>query len=353
MDMDFIFNGQGSGDVATRLLENDGDVHSLRPWKGADGRSFITRNVDGKRVAVPTNNANALLRKDDWLVLDQAIVKAAKPRLRAVADLRTAGLQFTIPNGLGKTVLDTESQSDMNEAIISMDGLRESQSDRPVFNLSMLPLPIIHKDFNFSARQIMASRNGGSPLDTTGAELAARRVAEQAEQLLCGTVTGLTFGGGTIYGYTNFPSRLTKTMTSPTASGYVAQTTVTEILAMRLQAQQAYHFGPYTLYTSLDWDTTLDADYKATYNAETLRERVKKIEGIVDVKTLDYLPAKTMVLVQMTPDVARVVVGMDITTVQWETKGGMQLNFKVMAILVPQLRADFNGNTGIVHGTHA
>ena len=36
---------------------------------------------------------------------------------------------------------------------------------------------------------------------------------------------------------------------------------------------------------------------------------------------------------------------------QWEGQGGMEVNFKVMAILVPQLRDDFNGNTGIVHGT--
>ena len=68
---------------------------------------------------------------------------------------------------------------------------------------------------------------------------------------------------------------------------------------------------------------------------------------------MDYLDptgaAYVMVMVQMTTDVVREVVGMDITTVQWETKGGMQLNFKVMAILVPQLRADQNGNTGIVH----
>jgi len=57
--------------------------------------------------------------------------------------------------------------------------------------------------------------------------------------------------------------------------------------------------------------------------------------------------------VQQTSDVIREVVGMDITTVQWEEEGGMRLNFKVMAILVPQLRADFNGNTGIVHGSTA
>ena len=44
--------------------------------------------------------------------------------------------------------------------------------------------------------------------------------------------------------------------------------------------------------------------------------------------------------------------GADITTVQWESHGGMQINFKVMAIMVPQLRADFTGQTGIVHGSY-
>jgi hypothetical protein len=39
--------------------------------------------------------------------------------------------------------------------------------------------------------------------------------------------------------------------------------------------------------------------------------------------------------------------------VQWETVGGMRLNFKVMAIQVPQIREDFNGNCGICHATTA
>ena len=69
------------------------------------------------------------------------------------------------------------------------------------------------------------------------------------------------------------------------------------------------------------------------------------------MRTLDYLTGTTILLIQQTPDVARAVVGLDVTTVQWESMGGMMLNFKVMAILVPQLRADFNGNTGIVHGS--
>lgn len=353
--MDFILNGQASGDVASTLMMHNFDANCLRPYIGEDGQSYMTVNQSGVLQAVPMHNAHATLRKDDWKLLDDAVVMAAKPRLKAVADLRGRGLEFVIPNGMGKTVLETETESDISDAIVSMDGLRESKRDRPEFELSNLPLPIIHKDFSFSARQVMASRNGGSPLDTTTAELAARRVAEQAEKLLLGTYGTYAFGGGTIYGYTNHTSRLTKTMTAPTAGGWTAATTVSEVLAMRLQAQQAYHYGPYMLYCSLPWDTYLDDDYSTAKGDNTLRERLMKINGIVDVITLDYLSssAYVMVLVQLTSDTVREVVGMDVTTVQWESKGGMQLNFKVMAIMVPQLRADFNGNMGVVHGTTA
>ena len=60
-----------------------------------------------------------------------------------------------------------------------------------------------------------------------------------------------------------------------------------------------------------------------------------------------------VIMVQMTPDVIRAVIGMDMTTVRWETIGGMQLNFKVMAIHVPQVRADFLGQSGVAHGSVA
>ena len=45
--------------------------------------------------------------------------------------------------------------------------------------------------------------------------------------------------------------------------------------------------------------------------------------------------------------------GMDITTLQWEERGGLELCFKVMAIKVPRLRSDYNSRTGILHGTTA
>lgn len=345
-----LMDSPGGRGVAQALLAHNFDAGCLRPYSDRDGRAYITIMENGIPTAVPVSNASTTLRKDDWKLLDDAIVKAAKPRLRAVGDIRGRGLQLIIPNGLGKTVLETESQSDISAAIVSMDGLRESQRDRPTFDLTNLPLPIIHKDFSISARQLAASRNGGSPLDTTTAELAGRRVAEEAEKLLLGVSASYTYGGGTIYGLTNYPSSLSKVLTAPTVSGWTGNTLLTELLSMRTKSYDAYHYGPFAMYVAPDWDEYLDADYSSAKGDNTLRERIQKINGIESITTMDYMTDFDIVMVQMTSDVVRIVVGMEITTVQWEMVGGMQLNYKVMAIMVPQLRADSNGNTGIVHG---
>ncbi len=352
----YILNGQGFGDVGKRLMEANFDPNILRPYLGKDGRtSFVNvEQPDGKIKAIRIANATTTLRKDDWKLLDDAIVKVSKERLRAIADLRARGLTYAIPNGMGKTVFETETMSDIDPADVTMDGLKRNANDRPVFELTSLPLPIIFKDFSFSLRQIMTSRNGGSPLDTTSAELAGRRVIEEMERMLIGvsTVADLySFGGGTIYGYTDYTNIITRNITAPTAAGWVGATLVTDVMAMKQDSQNAFHYGPWMLYFSSDWDQYLDDDYKAASD-KTLRERVRQIEGIIDAKTLDYLTGTfEILLVQFSSDVVRLVEGMDITTLQWPSEGGLLLNFKVMAIVVPQIRADQNSKTGIVYGT--
>jgi hypothetical protein len=363
-----------SGNWARRLLDNELDVGAMRPYLHRDkyGRtqSFITRNHctgwDQKKRQpiinarpVPTfNDTNATLRILDWIQLDEAVIRAAKPRLRAAKDLREAGLVYMLPNGIAKTVMQFQQQSDITGATISMDGLRQGESDRPVFTTINFPIPIIHKDFQFPLRQVLASRTGYSPLDTTTAELAGRRVAEQVEQLVLGAPTSslllgqasYAWGGGTIQGYMNFSNRITYSITLPTAGGWTPQNTVDDILNMKKASQAAFHFGPWMLYAGLYWDPYLDDDYKPTYNDTTLRQRLREIDGIIDVRTVDYIPDQSLILVQQTTDVVRLVIGMDITTVQWESHGGMQLNFKVLCVMIPQLRTDANLNTGIVVG---
>lgn len=357
-----------SGNWARRLLDSELDTGVMRPY--VHGRkTYVTRNYattdnSGKLVmkqkAIPTyNDTNATLRVLDWIQLDEAVIRAAKPRQRAAKDLREAGLVYMLPNGIAKTVMQFQQQSDITGATMSMDGLRKAESDRPVFSLVNFPLPIIHKDFSFPLRQILASRTGYSPLDTTTAELAGRRVSEQVEQLVLGAPTSslllgqnsYTWGGGVVQGYMNFTNRITYTLTLPTVGGWTPQVTVDDVLAMKTASQQAFHFGPWMAYAGLYWDKYLDDDYKPTYNDTTLRQRLREIDGIIDVRTVDYIPDSSLILVQQTTDVVRLVIGMDITTVQWETQGGMELNFKVMCVMLPQLRTDINGNTGIVHGS--
>lgn len=349
---DYILNGQAFGGVAARMLATDFNVNSLRPWIGKDGRHYVTTlNQAGQAVRIPLTNANATLRYEDWKHIDSAVVAAARARLRAVADLRAAGLEYVIPNGMGKTVLLTEAMSDISSAQITMDGLEQSTGDRPQFSQTNLPLPIIHKGFSFSAREIAASRNGGTPLDTSMAEMAARKVAETAEELLIGSSSlGVSFGGGNIYGYTTFTGAISATITSPTDSSWTAATTISEVLGMTQSSIQAYHYGPWVLYYGPSWTKYMNDEYKAQSD-DTLADRLRRIDNITDVRMLDKLSGYDLLLVQMTSDVVRLVVGMDVTVVQWETEGGLKQNFKVMAILVPQLRADYNSNTGIVHGS--
>ena len=247
----YINSGALGGDPIDKLIAANGDCNVLRPFIGDNGKSYITmRKEDGSFETIRTNTT-ATLRKDDWKVLDDAIVKAAKERLRLVTDLQSAGLTFTIPQGMGKTVLESETMRDVNDAINSMDGLRESPDDRPEFELTNLPLPITFKDFMFSARQLLCSRNGGSPLDTTMAELAGRKVAEKVERLTLGRDTGTTFGGGTVAGLLNFTSTITYGLTTPVGVGVgMGIVLLADVIAMRTASVAAKHYGPWIMYVA-------------------------------------------------------------------------------------------------------
>lgn len=386
--VDFVLNSEGHGPTGRVVGDPRFDPGLHRPYIDDHGyravtintgrrlfdnkarryvpelRSFKLDDLAHRGIYSPVANATSM-RKEDWIELDRTVMLAARQRLRAWADLAAAN-SYGGFNAMGKLTLEYEAQSDVGEAVVDMNGITPGRGDSPLYTLRSIPLPITHSDFWFDARRLAISRNG-TPLDTTMAEMAARRVAEKIERTTIGLDTGETYGTqtagygthtgtSTVYGYTNFPSRLTKTnMTVPTGSN--PEATIADILAMRNSLYGVRHYGPYMIYHSTDWDAYLDNDYARLggNNANmTLRDRIRAIDGIIDVRRLDFLTSTfTMIMVQMTPDVARAINGLDLTTVQWEEKGGMQLQFKVMCIQVPQLRYDYNGNSGIMHGTTA
>lgn len=342
---DMIFNGQAHGTVAQRLSQHGMNVNALRPYYGDDGQPYITVNDE----AIRTNAAT--LRKDEWKHYDTAIVEAARNRLNGVADLYSRGLVYRIPNGLGTTVLEYETMTDGGIASISMDGITRAKNDRPEFNLAYLPLPIIHRDFQINARVLAASRTRGGALDTTMAEQAARRVAEKIETILFQGASSYAYGGGTIYGYTDFPSRLTGSLSvhwdHSAASG---ATILRDVLAMKQALINVKRYGPYVLYIPTGYEKVMDDDFKAQLGL-TIRARLLEIQGIEAVKVCDYLSADNVIMVQMQSDTVRMVEALPLSPVEWQAEGGMITHYKVMTIQVPQLRADVNGSCGICHYT--
>jgi len=239
----------------------------------------------------------------------------------------------------------------MEDAHISMAGETRGENDRPEFDLNYLPLPIIHKPFQINIRNLNASREVGQSLDTTMAEQAARKVAEKIEEILFTGASAFTYGGGTIRGYTDHPNRNTVSLTGNwDESAQSGEDILADVLSMKQAAIDDRHYGPFMLYVPTNYDATLDGDFKSNSD-KTIRQRIREVDQIIDVKVADKLTDDNVILVQMTSDVVRMVEGLNVTTVEWQSEGGMIFHFKVMAIMIPQIRADQDDRSGLIHGS--
>lgn len=364
MSVDLLFNGQAQGAVGQQVLAAGGslNVGTMKPFIGKDGRSYIQvfKGGDPKKpenYSVHLSTYAGTLRRDEWKQLDEAVLKISESRLGGVQDLVSRGLTYSIGNGMGSTVLEWHDVSDALIAEATMDGVPRAKNDRPEFQTNYLPLPIIHADYEINARVLAASRSLGNALDTTMAERAARKVNLLLEQML---FTNTTYAWGaaddrsrnSIYSYLNHPDRNQVTLSTYgawDASATTAANILASVLAMKQASINAYHYGPWKLYIPTAYETVLDEDYDTTTPGTTIRERIMKIAGIEGIQVVDTLTAANVLLVQMTSDVVRLVQGMGLQNVEWQTEGKFITNYKVMTIQVPQIRSDQDGNSGIVH----
>lgn len=318
---------RGNGSVAARLLESDFNPHVLRP--------------------------NDVLRNREWILVDQKVTEIYTQRLTAVADLINAGLVTNVENPLGTTVVEFERQSDMSDAEVNMSGISEGEQDRPAYSLDSVALPIIHKDFSFNIRALNSSRKLGIPLDTTAATIATRKVAEKAEDMIFVGDGYITETGrattGHIYGYTTHPGRHTGGFGTNGAWDQVAKTgsdILADVLTILTALRADRRYGPFWVYVAPQFESKLDDDFKAL-STITIRDRLLAIDAITNIRVADRMPASTVVVVDAAEDTVDLMLGFMPMTVQWETEGGMKVNFKVMSIMAPRIKTDFQGRCGI------
>jgi uncharacterized linocin/CFP29 family protein len=340
--MESIISAGGPTSVDFLTLNGNGGFKTSASL-GTLAQRLLLSNFNAKVL-----RTNATLRKDEWISLDNALIEIARQRLRLAGDLMSRGLTHNLRNAMGKTRLEWETVSDMTEAEINMSGLTQAEEDRVNFELTGMPIPIIHKDFSINIRALAASRETGESLDTTQVALAGRLVSEKIEDLICNG--GYSVGAnGSIFGYTNALNRNTGSLTGSWSD---IGTTGIEIVQDQIEMIGVLHgdhmFGPYTTYVPALAFVNLADDYKAESDRTTL-ERLNAIPSLETVAPADNLAATEVVTVQMTRDVVDLVNGMQPTVVQWDEKGGFQMMFKVMAIMLPRMKSDQSGQSGIVH----
>jgi uncharacterized linocin/CFP29 family protein len=326
---------------------------SLMKSGGWAAQQFIRAANEGSPnpISPASLRTNEILRDEEWKVFDTEVIEGARERLRLVADLIGAGLVRNIPNGLAKTVLEYDTVGDMDDAIVSLDGVTRSENDRLEYERTGIPLPITHKDWYLNLRSLLASRTGSEPLDTTYARVAGRKVGEKIEDTFFNG--GRAFGGLQLYGLLTHPNRNTSGFGT---NGNWSQTAKTgaNILAdivTGVEALDADGFtGPYWLYIGgTAAALKLNEDFKAATDS-TIRSRILELDFISRIVTnADKMPDDNVVLFQPTSDVIQVVQGEPLQTVQWDAHGGFQINFKAFAITVPNVKSDGDGGSGIFH----
>lgn len=288
------------------------------------------------------------------ILVDKAVVSVGLQRLVVTADIMAAGLTYPLTDPLSVTQLEWETISKTGGAQRTMDPAARGENQLPDRTAHRLPIYCTTDDFNVGIRTLKMSQRVGQPLDTTMVEQATRRVNEAIEDATINGA-GITVAGYGAPGLLNAPNANTYTIplawnAAGNATGAQVQA---DIMAMVAKLQTDLKYGPYNLYVGTAFGNWLENDFKENGN-ESIRQRMTEMEfggKKLQIKTADQMPATTAVLVQMTRDVVEIVNGQPPTVIPWTDPSGFHLYWLVLAILVPRVRSDYDGNSGIVVAT--
>jgi uncharacterized linocin/CFP29 family protein len=291
---------------------------------------------------------NDTLRKQEWELLDETLVGIARQRLIGINDLRAAGL-VEPTGGLGIMHSQYEQLGDMSAAEVNFAGVTDGERDSVTFSLISVPVPVISKEFSIDIRRLEASRGSqshGTPIDRTQLFVAGEKVTEMMEELLFNGFSGGGMDGSRIYGYTTESH-----VNSYSGSDWGTGTNVTtDVIGMIDKLEADRYFGPYTGYVSATQFGQL-RNFFTDGSGDNVTDRLKRIDGLSGLKPGDRLADGTAVLLAMRRDVVDLAVGLDLTVLEWDQRGGWMLFFKVCTALAPRVKYDAVGGSGIVKAT--
>jgi len=314
------------------------------------GMDYFMANVEERREIA----ANATtLEEEEWETLSDRMVSVYQETTVGIEDLQDAGLTRDLSLA---TKVDLWSRGgEMSDADVTMDGETRSQEDRPTYSTSGVPIPIVHKDFRVSDRDLQSSRRMGNDLRTDGVAQATVSVTEMLERILFQgwdpTVRDSSGDTFTLYGYTTHPNRNTVAGSDWGTAGNIRDDIVSSLDALDTDERTAGGFWMYVAPTQYrEFRSAVDPDGDGNL---TVRERVTNEfdPEIGAVRRASFLPDGEAVMVDPSPDVVELAVAEDVQTIEWQSGSGMTNHYKVMAAMAPEIKADSSGQSGVVHLT--
>lgn len=288
------------------------------------------------------------LPRDSQVLIDRAVLNVGLQRLTVAADIMAANLTYPLTDPLSVTEIEWESISKTGGAQRTMNPSARGERQMPNRTQKRLPVYLTTDDFSLGIRTIKMSQRVGVPLDTTLVEQATRRVNEAIEDATING-SGVQFDGYVAPGLLNAPNA--NTYTIPIAwTAATGEQIYADVMTIIGKLQVDLKYGPYNFYLGTAYSNALFADFKANGDKSIL-SRLQEIQAggrAIQFKTADMFPPTTVAAVQMTSDTLDMVVGQQPTVIPWTSIDGFTLFWMVMAILVPRIKSDYDGNSGIV-----
>lgn len=294
------------------------------------------------------------LPEDAQRLLDRAVSRVGVERLTLVDDLIAEGLTFPLDNWMAVPTIQNNKIGRGGHAQRTM--VPKARGERQILPMTPVTIPVYctWDDFSFDIRTILTAQRGGYNIETTHAEEATRNVNEAIEyQALNGA--GFNVQGYGAPGFLTNPANTQAFVDNEawTHANHSGEDIYTDVIAMVNQLQAKKYFGPYNLYVPTTYGVELTGDYKSATSGTT-QERLQQIVAggrPLRIRTADMLPANTVLLMQMTSNVADVVIGQTPTEVSWSDPAGWERFFVVLSCMITRIKSDYNGDEGYVVGT--
>ena len=311
---------------------------------------FMANEEEQKRIAAN----NTTLQKEEWETLSETMISEYRRTIRGFEHLMDAGLTRQL--SLATKVDLWQTRSSFSEAEVSMDGESRSDEDRITYDFQGVPIPIVHKDFRISDRDLQSSRNLGNDLQTDSVAEATHEVTETLDDMLftgwSPTVRDANNNSFTLYGYTDHPDRIQFTADGDWDTDATAVRD--DFVGFFDELDDNEREGPFWVYLNpRDWRRYRSAVDEEGDGNRTMRARIEEEfdQELDNVWRMPRLNEGEAVVVDPSPDVVELAVAEDVQLIEWQSGSGMTHQFKAMGAMAPEIKADTEGQSGVVHVT--